>query len=217
MITLTSLIDEKKCYETVRELRWSDGVSCPHCGSKEVKLRGLHDTHTHRQRYQCKAPSCGKQFDDLTGSIFAGRHQSLRVWICCLYLMGLNLSNAQLAQELGLNKDDVHQMATQLREGIVEAKPEVQLSGEVEFDEVYITAGHKGNAAAVAKKTVAQYGFQGAMRGALLTGYQAKLCLAFGHCEQTQRNRDTRVASPEKSPDAASARSATVTKILPSC
>ena len=66
--------------------------------------------------------------------------------------MGLNLSNAQIAQELGLNKDDVHQMATQLREGIVEAKPEVKLSGEVEFDEVYITAGHKGNPAAVAKK-----------------------------------------------------------------
>ena len=152
MITLTSLIDEKKCYETVRELRWSDGVSCPHCSSKEVKLRGLHDSHTHRQRYQCKEQGCGKQFDDLTGSIFAGRHQSLRVWICCLYLMGLNLSNAQIAQELGLNKDDVHQMATQLREGIVEAKPEVKLSGEVEFDEVYITAGHKGNSAAVAKK-----------------------------------------------------------------
>ena len=153
MITLTSLIDEKKCYETVRELRWPDGVSCPHCRSKEVKLRGLHDTHNHRQRYQCPPQDCGKQFDDLTGSIFAGRHQSLRVWICCLYLMGLNLSNAQIAQELGLNKDDVHQMATQLREGIVEAKSEVKLSGEVEFDEVYITAGHKGNPAAVAKKT----------------------------------------------------------------
>ena len=66
--------------------------------------------------------------------------------------MGLNLSNAQIAQELGLNKDDVHQMATQLRAGIVEAKPDVKLSGEVEFDEVYITAGHKGNPAAVAKK-----------------------------------------------------------------
>jgi len=153
MLTLTSLIDEKKCYETVRELRWPDEVSCPHCGSKDVKLRGLHDTHTHRQRYACQTQGCGKQFDDLTGSIFAGRHQSLRVWICCLYLMGLNLSNAQIAQELGLNKDDVHQMATQLRAGIVEAKPEVKLSGEVEFDEVYITAGHKGNPAAVAKKT----------------------------------------------------------------
>ena len=66
--------------------------------------------------------------------------------------MGLNLSNAQIAQELGLNKDDVHRLATQLRAGIVEAKSEVRLFGEVEFDEVYITAGYKGNPAAVAKK-----------------------------------------------------------------
>ena len=33
--------------------------------------------------------------------------------------MGLNLSNQQMAQELDLNKDDVQQMTTQLREGIV--------------------------------------------------------------------------------------------------
>ncbi len=60
-----------------------------------------------------------------------------------LYL-GLNLSSEQIAAELDLDKDDVYQMTMQLRQGIVENKPEVQLSGEVEFDEVYVTAGHKG-------------------------------------------------------------------------
>ena len=35
--------------------------------------------------------------------------------------MGLNLSNRQIAAELGLNKDDVQQMTEQLRAG-VEAK-----------------------------------------------------------------------------------------------
>jgi hypothetical protein len=40
--------------------------------------------------------------------------------------MGLNLSNNQIAQELDLNKDDVQQMTSQLRAGIVENKPEVQ-------------------------------------------------------------------------------------------
>jgi len=35
--------------------------------------------------------------------------------------MGLKLSNRQIAAELGLNKDDVQQMAEQLRGG-VEAK-----------------------------------------------------------------------------------------------
>jgi hypothetical protein len=66
--------------------------------------------------------------------------------------MGLNLSNHQIAQELDLNKDDAHQMTRQLREGIVEKKPEVSLSEEVECDEVYVVAGHKGHPEAVKKK-----------------------------------------------------------------
>jgi hypothetical protein len=66
--------------------------------------------------------------------------------------MGLNLSNQQIAQELGLNKDDVQKMTTLLREGIVTKKPAVQLQDEVECDEVYVVAGHKGNPAAVKKR-----------------------------------------------------------------
>jgi DNA-directed RNA polymerase specialized sigma subunit len=66
--------------------------------------------------------------------------------------MGLNLSNGQIAKELGLDKDDVQKMTTQLRQRIVDSKGEVQLSGEVECDEVYVTAGHKGNPDAVKKK-----------------------------------------------------------------
>jgi hypothetical protein len=88
----------------------------------------------------------------LTDTIFAGHHQPLRVWILCLYLMGLNLSNRQIAQELDLDEDDVQAMTSQLRQGIVDSKPEVQLSGDVECDEVYVSAGHKGNPTAVRKK-----------------------------------------------------------------
>ena len=63
-----------------------------------------------------------RRFDDLTDTIFAGHHQPLRMWILCLYFMGLNLSNAHMAKELDLNKDDVHQMTSQLRQGIVAKK-----------------------------------------------------------------------------------------------
>ncbi len=66
--------------------------------------------------------------------------------------MGLNLSNRQIAQELELDKDDVQAMTTQLRQGIVDGQPTVQLVGEVECDEVYVTARHKGNPDAVRKK-----------------------------------------------------------------
>ncbi len=150
MLNLVNLLDDAKCYETVRQLRWPEGVRCPKCGCDLITKRGKDDTQAHRQRYCCQG--CGSQFDDLTGTIFSGRRQPLRIWISCLYLMGLNVSNRQIAQELDLDKDDVHQMTTQLRQAIVDRKPEVQLSGEVECDEVYITAGHKGNPDAVKKK-----------------------------------------------------------------
>jgi hypothetical protein len=54
----------------------------------------------------------------LSGTIFEGHHQPLRVWVLCLYFMGLNLSNQQIAAELDLDKDAVQTMTTQLREGI---------------------------------------------------------------------------------------------------
>ncbi len=90
MIHIQSLIDDAKCFETVRALRWPNGVCCPRCESFEITKQGRDDT-----------------------TIFAGHHQPLRVWILCLYFMGLNLSNHQIAKELDLNKDDVHQMTSQ--------------------------------------------------------------------------------------------------------
>ena len=42
----------------------------------------------------------------------------MRVWILCLYFMGLNLSNEQIAAELDVDADTAQVMATQLREGV---------------------------------------------------------------------------------------------------
>ena len=117
MLNIQDLIDDAKCFATVRELRWPTGVKCPHCGSRHITKRGFHTNQAYRQRYRCQA--CWAGFDDLTDTIFEGHHQPLKVWALCLYFMGLNLSNQQIAVELGLNKDDVQQMTSQLREGVV--------------------------------------------------------------------------------------------------
>lgn len=131
-------------------MRWPTGVRCPHGEWSVVTKRGCDETQPHRQRDKCK--QCERQFDDLTGTIFAGHHRPLRTWVLCLYLMGLNLSNQQIARAVDLNKDDVHRMTCQLREGIVARQSEVSLSGAVECDEVYVIAGHKGHPEAVQKK-----------------------------------------------------------------
>src|SRR5688500_13904008 len=150
LVNLSLLIDDAKCYELVRQHRWADGVRCPHCGSVAAARYGRDDSQPHRQRYRCTA--CGSRFDDLTGTILAGHHQPLRVWVLCLYFMGLNLSNRQIAQELDLSQSDAQEMTEQLRDGIVARTPPTILSGEVEIDEVYVVAGHKGQPAEVEKR-----------------------------------------------------------------
>ena len=58
--------------------------------------------------------------------------------------MGLNQSNRQIAQELGLDDSDGQAMPDQLRGGILKRRPKVRMGGGVECDEVYVVAGHKG-------------------------------------------------------------------------
>jgi transposase-like protein len=149
-VNLSSLIDDAKCFELVRQHRWPGGVRCPRCGGAKVARDGRDDAQPHRQRYRCAG--CGGRFDDLTGTVLAGHHRPLRVWVLCLYLMGLNLPNRRIARELDVGVSDAQAMTEALRQGLTARTPEVILDGEVEIDEVYIVAGHKGNPAAVAKR-----------------------------------------------------------------
>jgi transposase-like protein len=150
LINLSALLDDAKCFELVRQHRWPDGVRCPGCDSATVIRNGRDETQPHRQRYLCKA--CHGRFDDLTNTVLAGHHQPLRVWVLCLYLMGLNLSNLQIAAELDLGASDVPMMTEHLRSGLAVQAPPGKLEGQVEIDEVYGVAGHKGQPAEVVKR-----------------------------------------------------------------
>jgi len=158
LVNLSALLDDAKCFALVREQRWPEGVRCPVCDSGAVMRDGHDDVQPCRQRYRCKA--CSGRFDDLTGTVLARHHQPLRVWVLCLYFMGLNLSNRQIASELGLDASGVKIMTEQLRRGLAAKTPAVELTGEVEpdarassgIDEVYVVAGHKGQPEEVAKR-----------------------------------------------------------------
>jgi len=149
MVTIQDLLDDAMCYRTIREMRWPDGVTCPHCSSDSVIKNGRDDTQPDRLRHECRG--CRQRLDDLTDTIFAGHHRPPRTWIARLYLMGLNLSGSRIAQELDINEDDARAMIGQLRQGIVERRPPVVPEGEVECDEVYVVVGHKGHPEAAKK------------------------------------------------------------------
>src|SRR5687768_3266385 len=83
LIKLTNLLDEAKCYEVIRQLRWPDGVICLHCSGTGVVRNGHDDRERHRQRYWCK--TCKYRFDDLTGMVLAGHHQPVSTWILVVH------------------------------------------------------------------------------------------------------------------------------------
>ena len=144
MWRITELMDDAKCFALVREARWPDGVRCPHCQATTVVKNGRDPAHPGQQHYRCRA--CRRYFDDLTGTILSDRRHPLARWLACLYLLVLNVSGAQIAQEIGVDGEEAHRMCTALRDTVLAwqmARP-VTLCGEVEVDEVYLVAGHKG-------------------------------------------------------------------------
>jgi transposase-like protein len=76
-VNIKRLIDDGRCYQTVRALRWPDGVACPSCESQQVIKRGLDDPAPARPRYECH--DCAPRLDDLSDPIFAGQHPPLQV------------------------------------------------------------------------------------------------------------------------------------------
>jgi len=138
----------------VRQLRWATGVECPHCRATADVKNGSDETQDDRQRFLCRM--CNRSFDDMTGTVFAGHHQPLSIWMLCLYFMGLNLSNRQIAAEFELNETSIQEMTTILRNGIVAQEPTITLEGTVECDEVYVIAGHKGHPESVKKGRTAR-------------------------------------------------------------
>jgi transposase-like protein/DNA-binding transcriptional ArsR family regulator len=67
------LPETEECLQELRRHRWPNGIICPHCDSPDTIKKGT--TSKDAQRYKCH--SCGRKFNDLTGTLFAGHRLSL--------------------------------------------------------------------------------------------------------------------------------------------
>jgi len=129
LINLSGLIDDAKCFALVRQHRWPAGVRCSVCTRSDTGSACWPISDAGRSR---SATCCRPQT----------RPRPWRKF----------LRNQQIALELGLGTSDTQAMTEQLRRGLTAKTPAVELTGEVETDEVYVVAGHKGQPAAVAKR-----------------------------------------------------------------
>ena len=132
---------EEPCRQYLSELRWPQGVLCPHCGGR--KVWPLQDG-----RWLCAG--CRHQIRATAGTIFQDTHQSLRVWFRLIWQVTSQKSEASalgLQRVLGLGSyQTAWTMLHKLRRAMVRPGRD-QLRGRVEVDETQIggaTPGCKG-------------------------------------------------------------------------
>jgi transposase-like protein len=117
LIQLHKLLDVAQCYSLLRSVRWPEGTVCPACLATDIVKNGKDPHQIHCQHYKCK--SCKTYFDDLTDTVFSGSHQGIHQWITVLYMMNLNTSMAQIADELDITEMTAQNMCAIIREGVV--------------------------------------------------------------------------------------------------
>lgn len=91
------LPDQDLCLETLRDNRWEKGLYCVHCESEKVAKNGRRNDGV--QQYSCS--SCGKCFNDRTGTVFSRTQMHLNE---CVYIIQQHQDQEsvnQISKDLG--------------------------------------------------------------------------------------------------------------------
>ena len=140
--------DPHTALEFVARLRWPDGVTCPHCGSKDVTLLNT------RRVWSCK--SCRKQFSVKVGTIMEDSPIGLDKWLPCLWLV-VNCKNGvssyEIARALGVTQKTAWFMAHRVRLAMQVGSFD-KMTGEVEIDETLIGGKARNMHASKRRKTI---------------------------------------------------------------
>lgn len=137
---------EDECRDALEALRWHDGVTCPHCGSKSISRIQTHHI------FECN--SCRYQFSVMTGTIFMDTHLPLKKWFVAVYLMvesKKGISANQMKRTLNVSYKTAWYLCHRIRNAMM-TDINKKLDGIVEVDETWIGGktegtghGFKGN------------------------------------------------------------------------
>jgi transposase-like protein len=139
------LFSADTCHAYLRALRWKDRpFQCPHCQSHDIRPWGRYHYRPGFKRYRCK--DCGRTFNDLTKTLFAQSQRSLLHWMLATFLLCLSCSSHRIARELGVHVRTSYRWCWWLRNAALSYETDRLLEGTIEADELYHTAGNKGQA-----------------------------------------------------------------------
>lgn len=144
--------NEKACLEHLKQLRWKDGIVCPHCGS-ERKIYTFKDNKTF------KCGDCRKKFTAKVGTIFEDSPLPLQKWFMAIYLITAHkkgISSLQLSRDIDVTQKTAWFMLQRLRYASKTKSFNRNLSNMVEVDETYVGGKEKNKHAS--KKTSGNQG-----------------------------------------------------------
>lgn len=126
---------EEKCREFLFDLRFPHGFVCPHCGSTEYGYI--------KSRHLCQCKQCRKQTSVTSGTIMAGTHISLTLWLWAMFLFANDkrgCSAIHLMRELSVTYKTAWFILHRLRIAMSNREEKYMLDGIVELDDTYIGA-----------------------------------------------------------------------------
>jgi transposase-like protein len=133
----------------LEEIRWPNGVVCPHCKNADQDKFWTIKTNTKKSiragLRQCV--ECKKQFTCTVGTIFEDSHIPLRKWLVAWYLLCSSkkgISSLQIQRMLGLGSYRtalfmMHRIRYALKHPMFSEK----IMGTVEVDETYVGGKHQ--------------------------------------------------------------------------
>ena len=114
------------------EVRWPDGVHCPHCGSDHIQTDSKHKTMPFRCR---NYKECGKKFSVKSATVMEGFKHGYQVWAVVTDMLTTSLkgvSSMKLRRDLGVTQTTAWYLAHRIRKSFED--DDQNFSGIVEAD-----------------------------------------------------------------------------------
>lgn len=118
------LPDREVCLDGIRRRRWPEGVSCPRCRSTDTIRKGK--TSKGARRYLCHG--CGRKFNDLTGTVFAGHRLTLPEMVY-IGRQADQTTTAEIARRLGRSYKSILEFVHEVSEQGMDAAVDVPMPG----------------------------------------------------------------------------------------
>jgi transposase-like protein len=129
--------DADNCLKTMVARRWPNGVTCPTCGSADVRFLA------NQKRWECKGKHPRKQFSAKVGTIFEDSPIGLDKWLTATWMLSgckNGISSYEIHRALGVTQKTAWFMMHRIRLGMQDEQGGGKLGGEVELDETFIGA-----------------------------------------------------------------------------